>query len=287
MILRYTPKYLFGATLMLAFGASIALAQDTSRARPRSQQRIPISKEGPTSRTSGRTARVDTVTVYKTDTLRTTTQLPGRVDTVHVTNTVTHVDTVQLQPPPRQIKLPGGVYFGVAAGVMAPNGALFNPNSPGPTAQAQLGWQGVHSLLGVRADVNYARPSEDAFYAGFQDHPDILNFNGDLKLALPWFTHLFGRTPAFTLYGIGGGSYIMYKNLPIRLNPGVPGGIAPINVRVGNTDWLKHVGWNGGGGASIGWGRTEIFFETRVIGWTADDSPMARQNPFVLGINWY
>ena len=34
--------------------------------------------------------RVDTVTVYKTDTL----QLQGRVDTVTTTNTVTHVDTV-------------------------------------------------------------------------------------------------------------------------------------------------------------------------------------------------
>ena len=42
-------------------------------------------------------ARVDTVTVYKTDTLRTTTQLPARVDTLRVTNTVTRVDTVTLR----------------------------------------------------------------------------------------------------------------------------------------------------------------------------------------------
>lgn len=295
MKLLYKSKYLLGATTLLAFGASVALAQDTSSARPRSQQRIPISKDAPattTTRTSSGgmnrgPARVDTVTVYKTDTLRTTTQLPGRTDTLRVTNTVTRVDTVQLQPPPRVVRLPGGVYFGLAGGVSAPNGALYNPNNAGPTAQAQLGWQGVNSLLGVRLDANWTKPGEDALYSRYQGDPDIVNFSGDVKLALPWFRHLFGMTPAFTLYGIGGGSYVIYKNLPIRLDPGVKGGIPPINVRVGDTDWLKHVGWNAGGGASIGWGRTEVFFETRVIGFTPDNSPMARQIPFVLGLNWY
>jgi hypothetical protein len=292
MKLRYASKYLVGATTLLAFGASAALAQDTSSTRPRSQQRIPISKDAPptSTRTTGGArgqARVDTVTVYKTDTLRTTTQLPGRVDTVRTTNTVTVHDTVRLAPPPRVVRLPSGVYFGVAGGVSAPNGGLFNPNNSGPTAQAELGWQGANNLLGVRADVNWAKPGEDALYSAYQGDPDIINFSGDLKVALPWFKHLFGMTPAFTIYGIGGGTYTMYKNLPYRLNPGVPGGIPPVNVKVGDTDWLNHVGWNAGGGASIGWGRSEIFFETRVIAFTPDNSPMARQNPFVLGFNWY
>src|SRR4051812_2958637 len=100
MTLRYTPKHLFGAITLLTMGASIAVAQDTSRARPRSQRQIPISKDAPTStRTTGRgaVARVDTVTVFKTDTLRVTTQLPGRVDTVRTPpTTVTVHDTVQL-----------------------------------------------------------------------------------------------------------------------------------------------------------------------------------------------
>lgn len=293
MKLLYTSKYLFGATTLLAFGASVALSQDTSKARPRSQQRIPISKDAPVTRTSGGTgvargaARVDTVTVYKTDTLRTTTQLPGRVDTVRTTNTVMVHDTVQLQPPPRVIRLPGGLYFGIAGGVSAPNGALYNPNNAGPTAQAQLGWQGVNSLLGVRADVNWAKPGEDAFYSSYQADPDILNISGDVKLALPWFKHLFGMTPAFSLYGIGGGTYVMYKNLPYRLDPGVAGGIPPINVRVGDTKWQNKLGWNAGGGASIGWGRSEVFVEARVIAFTPDNAPMARQMPFVLGFNWY
>ena len=285
MKLLAPSRYLLGATTLLALGASVALAQDTSKARPRSTQRIPISKDAPPARSSsgaverggatrGTQVRVDTVTVYKTDTLRTTTQLPGRTDTLRVTNTVTRVDTVTVQPPPRVVRLPGCVYFGLAGGVMAPNGALFNPNGSGPAYQAQVGWQGRDNLLGVRADFNWARPGEDALYSTYQADPDILNFSGDVKLALPWGRHLFGMTPAFTLYGIGGGTYVMYRNLPMRLNPGVPGGIPPINVRVGDTDWQNKFGWNAGGGASIGWNRVEVFFESRVIGFTADNAPM-------------
>lgn len=294
MKLGYTPKYLFGATTLLVLGASIALAQDTSKARPRSQQRIPISKDNPTTtttRTTGGTrgGRVDTVTVvqYKTDTLRVTTQLPGRVDTVRTTNTVTVHDTVQLAPPPRVMRFPTGVYFGLAGGVTAPNGALFNPNGSGPSAQVNLGWQGLNSPLGVRLDANWAKPGEDALYAGYQADPDIVNVSGDLKLNLPFFHHMFGLNPLFNLYAIGGGTYVAYKNLPYRLNPGVPGGIPPINVRVGDSEWDSKFGWNAGGGASIGWRRVEVFFETRVIGFTPENAPMARQNPFVLGVNFF
>ena len=41
MKLLLTSRYLLGATTLLAVGASVALAQDTSKASPRSQQRIP------------------------------------------------------------------------------------------------------------------------------------------------------------------------------------------------------------------------------------------------------
>ena len=298
MKLRYTPRYLLGATTMLVLGASIALAQDTSKARPRSQQRIPISKDSPTStstRSGNRGGRVDTVTVvqYKTDTLRVTTQLPAVHDTVVRTNTVTVHDTVQLAPPPRVMRFPTGVYFGLAGGVTAPNGALFNPNSSGPTAQLNLGWQSLYMPIGLRLDANWAKPGEDAFYAGAQADPDIINVSGDVKLNLPWFHHMFGLNPMFNLYAIGGGTYTSYKNLPYRMNSGVPCPAGSncittlINVRAGEPEWNSKFGWNAGGGASIGWKRTEIFFETRVLGFTPENSPMARQNPFVLGVNFF
>jgi len=279
MRLRYTSNALFGAAAMVALGASVASAQ------ARSTKRIPISKEAP-----GELAHVDTVTVYKTDTLRLTGETVYHTDTVRVTNTVTRVDTVI--PPAPPVHLPGGIYFGLGAGVMAPNGAIFTPNSAGPTAQAQIGWQGARSLLGLRLDGNWAKPGEDSFYLQYQADPDIVNINGDVKLQLPWFHHLFGQAPSFSIYGIGGGSYVMYKNLPIRLEPSVtttPTGTTVVGDRVlvGDSNWNHHFGWNAGGGVSLGWRRTELFLESRVIAWNTDLTPQARQMPFVLGMNWY
>src|SRR4051812_17515775 len=137
MNMRYTTKYLTGAAAMLALGAATASAQQTT-----STKRIPISKEAPGEVVM--TPRVDTVTVYRTDTVSV-----RRVDTVQVAGpTVYRTDTVQVQPIMRPARLPYGLYFGLGGGVSAPNGALFTPNSAGPTAQAQLGWQS--NWLGLR-----------------------------------------------------------------------------------------------------------------------------------------
>jgi hypothetical protein len=280
----YSSKVLFNAAALLTFASSIAYAQDSTKSKPRSSRRIPISKEAPGDMAT--TARTDTVTVYKTDTLRLSTTTPPRVDTVRTTNTVTVHDTVTVAPVMKPMRLPGGLYFGLGGGVMAPNGSIYNPNNSGPTVQAQLGWQGAKNVLGLRIDGNWNRPGQDAAYAAYQvQDPTIINVNGDVKLNLPFFTHLVGLSPRFNLYGIGGGSYINYKNLPIRIT--APGGVGPANVAPGVDSWESHWGWNAGGGASLAFGRTEVFFETRVIAWTTDASPQARQMPFVLGVNLY
>jgi len=230
--------------------------------------------------------KTDTVTVYKTDTLRLTNTMPGKVDTVRTTNTVRVVDTVTVAPLMQPARLPGGLYFGIGGGVSAPNGSIYNPNAAGPSAQVQLGWQGAKNLLGLRLDGNWTMPGEDAQYRNLQaDHPAVVNINGDVKLNLPILNHMFGMAPRFNLYGIGGGSYINYKNLPIRIT--AAGGVPPANVQAGNPEWQSHWGWNAGAGASVGWKRTEIFAEGRVIAWSTDFSPQARQMPFILGINLY
>lgn len=272
MSFRYTSKTLLGAAALVAFGASMAAAQSG----PTSTRRIPISKEQ-----GGEVTKTDTVRVYVTDTLRLTNTVT-RVDTVATTNTVTRVDTVTMMPP---VRLPSGFYFGLGGGVSAPNGALFNTNSAGPSAQVQLGWQGAKNLLGIRADVNYAQPGEDGRYSSLQANPDIINYNVGLKLNLPFFNHLMGASHRFNLYGIGGYTHTMYKNLPIRAEGSNPDG--SIIVVPGNGDWTHQNGWNAGGGASLGWGRTELFVETRVLAFNASNIPQARQMPFVLGINFY
>jgi hypothetical protein len=276
MRLRFT-KSLVGATALLAIGATLASAQDTTRARPRSTRRIPISKEAP----GEVTRRVDTVTVYRTDTLRVNVAGPVVHDTV--THTVTRVDTVQLAPPPVPIRLPNGFYFGLSAGVSAPNGAIFTPNSAGPSAQAQIGWQGAKQLLGVRGDVNWAKPGEDSRFAGLQADPDIINFSADAKLQLPFLTHTFGRTHRFGIYGIGGYTHTMFKNLPMRVD--APSG--GVLFSRGTGDWTHQNGWNAGGGASLMWGRSELFIESRVLAFDPTNAPQSRQIPFMFGMNWY
>jgi hypothetical protein len=99
--MRISAKSLAGAVGMLALGASVVLAQDTTRTRPTSTRRIPITKEG------GEVARrVDTVTVYKTDTLRVNVNTPPTIIHDTVTRTVNHTDTVQLPPVYPPIRLP-------------------------------------------------------------------------------------------------------------------------------------------------------------------------------------
>lgn len=272
MNLRLTTKSLAGAAAIATLGASIAFAQS----QPTSTKRIPISKDSPGEVVS---TRVDTVTIYRTDTLTLT-----RIDTV-AGATIYRTDTVTVTPPMPPIRLPGGLYFGLAGGVSAPNGALYNPNSAGPSAQAQLGWQGAKNFLGLRGDVNYAKPGEDGRYSNLQADPEILNFSADAKVNLPMFNHLFGATHRFNLYGIGGYTHTMYKSLPIRVDGLNPDG--SIIVAAGENSWKHFNGWNAGGGASLGWGRTEMFLETRVLAFNPENTPQARQMPFMFGVNFY
>jgi len=304
MTFRISSRTICGAAALLSLGASLAAAQDTTRAR--STRRIPISKEAP-----GEVVRVDTVTVYRTDTLQMTTL---RVDTLRLTHVEHRVDTVTKYPPHRA--LGNGFYLGLAGGGSAPAGALFTPNSAGPTFQGQLGWQGAKQVLGGRFDVSYMQPGEDSRFSQFQADPDIWNYNFDAKLQLPWLTHMMGAFGRFALYGIGGFSVVQYKNLPMRINNPVNSDV-PL-FAVGNCDqisnitatqiqtingnqvvvtnlnnggscdgWHSHGGWNAGGGASLTFGRTELFLETRVIGFERSSAPMARQIPTVFGINVY
>lgn len=275
MSFRVSSKTLLGAAAMVAFGASLVSAQ----ARPTSTRRIPISKDA-----AGEVAKTDTVTVtvYKTDTLRLTTQMPGRTDTVRTTTQLPgRVDTVTIAPA---LRLPGGLYFGVGGGASAPNGSLYNTNGAGWTAQAQVGYEGAKSLFGVRADVNYAQPGEDSQF-GAGANPDIINVSADLKMNLPFFTHLMGASHRFGIYGIGGYTYTRYKNLPLRIDGVGAGG--RINTVAGSPDWQDFHGWNAGAGMQLGWGRTQLFVESRVLAFNPENAPQARQMPFVLGINFF
>jgi len=284
---------LVAGAAIFALEASAASAQDTTRTRQdttthtrraRSTRRIPIAKESHGEVVTP-TARVDTVTLYKTDTLR----LQGRVDTVTTTNTVTRVDTVvqTVNLTPRMI---GGMYFGLAGGTALPYGSIRTVNNPGAVGQFQIGWQGLNSALGVRGDLGYTQYSENSNYATLGAKPDVWNANLDLKLALPLGTHVFGSATRFTPYLIGGGSYLHYRNLRMMLDDGLTGGVPPQNALIaGNANnWQNSWGWNAGGGLGWHFGSKEIFVEARGVHFTnGSQFGNAWHVPVAFGVNFY
>jgi len=311
-----------GAALM-ALDASASLAQDTTHARPRSTKRISVKKE------SGEVApmpRVDTVTIYRTDTL----QMPPRVDTVTTTNTVVRTDTL-VQTITRPIPASGNWYGGLAGGVTVPAGGLQNLNETGGTGMLQFGYQPVHSVLGGRIDASYSRfrrPfgfSDENFLVTtpllgftnvFNRSPNVWNFNANLKVQIPGIETLFGHAVTFSPYLIGGGGFATYDNLPLEFSDGSflvvrngivqsTSGIVINGVTVDNFDtgWHTSWAWNAGGGLAWRFGHQELFVESRVLGYdpsrnhffnnvniTGLDLPRfrsARQVPIVFGMNWY
>lgn len=290
MLNRYA-LLLFTGAAMLAVDATAVLAQDTtSTHRTRSQRRIPVSKESSGEVAATVTPRIDTVTVYKTDTL----QLPPRVDTV--TNTVTRTDTVVHNVPmiPRQI---GGLYFGLAGGTNLPEGGLRTVNNVGGTGQLQLGWQGATSPLGLRGDVQYTQFAEAAPYASLGGKPDVINGNLDLKLQIPIMQHVFGTSVSFSPYLIGGGSYIRFRNLRMQLQEPTTttanGETAVSPLGTMDSGWHDDWGWNAGGGLAWHMGRHEVFIESRLIQFSRGTSDKgqsfesARQIPIVFGVNFF
>jgi hypothetical protein len=280
-----TALLLVAGAAVLVLEASPGSAQDTTRTRgTASSRRIPISKEAHGEVVTPM-IRVDTVTLYKTDTVR----LQGRVDTVTTTNTVTRIDTV-VQTVNLRPRMIGGLYFGLAGGTALPYGSIRTVNNPGALGQLQVGWQGLKNAVGVRGDVSYARYAENPTYANLGAKPDLWNANLDLKLALPIGTHSFGSTARFAPYLIGGGSYLHYRNLRMMLDDGLTGGVGPQNALLaGNSqDWQNSWGWNAGGG--LGWhlGSKEIFIESRAIRFTNGDRfGHAWHVPVAFGVNFY
>ena len=279
-----------GAAVLLAFGAESALAQ------AKSTKRIPISKEAP-----GEVVRVDTVM---------------RVDTLQITNTIFRTDTLTrteirvdtVLPPPKPIILPNGLYFGAAGGSSSPDGSIYIPTSMGYIGQLHLGWQNAKQALGGRISGTYTGLGRDSRFTGDRE-AKLWTMSTDLKANLP-LGRVFGRTPKLAAYGIGGWTYTWYRDLPFRLDTQDN---SPLVFALGDDGWNGRSGWDAGGGLSLYWGRSEIFIESRVMGFTTRDrfadvningrrfvdvngntvvdvnrgSRSARQIPLVFGFNWY
>jgi len=293
-MLKRNAVMLVAGAAFVAFDASAALAQTTS------SRRIPITKEAPGEVVA---PRVDTVTVYRTDTLR----MMGAPDTVRLTNTVTRVDTV-MQNIPMVTRHIGGMYFGIGGGVAMPYGAIRTVNQPGELGQINLGWQGLNSPLGIRLDGTWNRYARNPEYVNLNvagdkvGRPMVWTGNAGLRLDLPFFNHTLGSSVRMKPYLIGGGSYIHYSDLRMKLDRdnssgAVTGGfggqqaVFATETNSTTTTGSDHNwGFYGGGGIGFHSGKKEIFVEARAIGFRHGDSNMferAWNVPLVFGVNFF
>ena len=282
MLNRYAVLLVAGAAIF-TLDASAASAQDSTRTRPRSTKRIPITKEAPGEVVS-RTARVDTVTVYKTDTLR----LQGRVDTVNVTKTetITRVDTV-LQPMlPERLRQIGGFYIGLAGGSSLPAANFNDSDHPGWRVEVPIGIDPIGSPFGFRVNLGYSRYEPHSYLKSTLENAQIMNADADLK----WrFITASPYNKRVGVYALGGVGYNRFKNI-LENNHGQlsVGDVLATNGRFTTIDNAWHNGWgyNAGGGVEFGWGATNLFVESRFTRFSGENSKISHV-PLVIGLSWF
>jgi hypothetical protein len=282
MTLRIASPCTLGIAAALTFGLAAAAAAQTTTP-PRSDVPAKVVKEAPGEVAP---AKVDTVTVYHTDTTRIYSTDTVRMNVPGPTTTVTvnHVDTVTLQPLALRPRMADGFYVGLASGPSIPANSLHRSNGTGALGQVNVGWQGLKNALGVRFDETYVSYAVQDAYDELPSHPVVWNSNLALKLQVPYLTHMFGYAPRFTVYALGGGSYVRYDDLRVSMDAGQPG-VGSDNVGLADGSWRGAWGYNFGAGMSWHWSSNELFAEVRSINFNPSVSPMAREVPFSIGLN--
>jgi len=283
-MLNRTALLLVAGAATFALDASAASAQDTSRARPRSTKVIPVVKTSP-GEVITPVARVDTVMVYRTDTLT----MRGRVDTVITTrtNTVYRVDTVTKNIP-FVIPQVGGLYLGIGAGSSLPAANFNDSDHPGWAVEVPFGIDPIGSPLGVRFNLGYSRYEPHSWVVNKLENAQMMNADADLKIR---FMSATPKSTRITLYGIGGGNYNRYKDILEQNHDGVLsvgdaiGGKAVLPTNPDH-DWHSGFGWNAGGGVEIGKGNANVYIESRFNRFSGVNSNISRA-PIIIGLTWY
>lgn len=307
-MLNRNALLLVAGAAFFAFDASAAAAQTK---KTTSSKRIPITKEAPGEVAS---PRVDTVTVYRTDTLR----MEGRVDTLRLTGPSVMVHDTVVQSVPMVARHIGGLYLGLGAGPALPYGSIRTVNEPGTMGQVNLGWQGINSPIGLRVDGAFTQYADNADYDILGPKPEVWNGNADVRLNLPFFRNFLGSSVLFQPYLLGGGSWLHYKELRVKLDNdngalGANAGFGPQHAVVAgassntttgtgtttnfngiqNSNWESSWGWNAGVGLGFHAGKKEAFVEARWIAFTPENNSSfgtfskAYHIPITFGVNFF
>lgn len=274
---RIVSKLGIAAALTLGM-LSTAAAQSTTKKKPATKTATVTTKVPVTKEVSGEVVPIhDTVMVYRVDTVRL-----YRRDTLTVTGpTITRYDTTTVVRVPGWLDRGHGVYFGLGAGPYYPSAGLGGGQIPGYAFQANLGIDPAGSPLGLRVTAGLARPDEEQITSGLGARPAVMNFTGDLKLRIPFFSGT--RFPMFGLYAVGGGAMVMSKDLLLETET-VKTVVLPNN----DHGWQHSFGYDLGAGASLQMGHMrELFLEGRVINFAKSGYESNHQVPIILGVNWY
>jgi hypothetical protein len=266
-------------TCALGLAAALTLtselaAQDTTRLRRPSDQRISISKG-------------EVVTPPRTDTVYVT-----RYDTVRVDNTIVRVDTVTVATPAPIVmaKIKGPMYWGLYAGSTRPYGNIDRVYTNGFHGGGVLGWESQESLFGVRFDggVNQLGREETLLQAGYTAN----NIGSGTALMMHLAADLKVKPLNFggwAFYGIGGLNYNRYRGIALSSsNSQGPNDFFIRGESYSNAEskWSDKFGFNFGVGTDFHIGSQDMFLEYRWIAARANSSN-SYINPISLGVRYF
>jgi hypothetical protein len=268
MRVRNITTCALGLAAALTLGTSALAAQDTSRTRRPSDQRINISK--------GEVTTVRTDTVYVT-----------RYDTVRVNNTIVRVDTVTVaQPAPLVMaKIKGPMYWGLYAGSTRPYGNIDRVYTNGFHGGGVLGWESQGSLLGLRLDGGVTQIGREVGFSPLNagsGTPLMMHLAADLKIK----PLTFG---GWDLYALGGLNYNRFRGIALSSsNSNGPNDFFVRGESFKNAEarWSDKFGFNFGVGADWHIGSQDMFIEYRYIAARAYQSN-SYVNPISLGVRFF
>jgi opacity protein-like surface antigen len=268
--MKYSRSLMCAALAIASVWSQAGAQQDTTR-RTTAERRISVSK-GEVA-----LARVDTVIITRTDTVRTTIT---RVDTVQVT---VPVEAVVFNEPR------GAMYWGVYTGTTDPWGNIDRLYTKGFHAGGVLGWEAQRSLFGLRLDGAMSQVNRE------QARNTQLVGTGT-----PLMLHLAGTAKikplnfgGWALYGIGGVNYNRYKRIAtVATSENATHCGAQFDGQGGcylaaeDTRWSDKFGFNVGAGLDFHIGSQDMFLEGRYFALQAN-SARTWFLPISLGVRYF
>jgi hypothetical protein len=272
MRVRNITTCALGLAAALTLVASPSAAQDTTKLRKPSEQRINISK--------GEVVPTRVDTVYVT-----------RYDTIRVDNTIVRVDTVTVATP-QIVALPaikGSRFWGLYGGATRPYGNIDRVYTNGFHAGGVLGWESQDSPIGLRFDGGVSqvgreetlKPTFTAANFG-SGTPLMMHLAADVKLKAI-------NVRGWAFYGIAGLNYNRYRGMALSSsNSQGPNGFFIRGESFANAEskWSDKFGFNFGAGTDFHIGSQDMFIEYRWLAARAYKSN-SYLNPISLGVRFF